>query len=149
MSLRQDVERTNGLNGHYRRGIQALKPIDRNRITIAEPIGSVDVDAALQGTYPHDARWDYLIGRRCGTATQLHWVEIHPANGDHTIGEVASKLNWLKKWVSGTPLNSYERRFHWVASGKCPFNARYPRIRSLVQKGVEFAGQHLTIGERR
>ena len=148
MTLKEDVENTPGLKGHYRPGLQGVKAVDRARMTIVQPTGSVDVDLALQVTRPNDARWDYLIGRRKGRETLLHWVEVHPANGDHTIGEIEAKLQWLKTWIGGTPLRKYNRTFHWIASGKCPFNSRYPRLRSLAQQGLSFCGQHLSVGAR-
>ncbi|HUY14998.1 MAG TPA: hypothetical protein VMX16_15430 [Terriglobia bacterium] len=145
MSLRQDVEQTKGLESCYQPGLKALKQRDRKQIQIEHPVGSADVDTALRSNYPNAARWDYLIGQRSGAATRVHWVEVHPANGDHTIGEVAQKLQWLKTWLSGTPLRSYASRYYWVASGKCSFNGRYPKLRSLIQQGLQPPVRHLTI----
>jgi hypothetical protein len=149
MSLQSDVEQTEGLKGQYHKGIQALKERDRNRVSVASPVGSVDIDSALTSLYPTAHRWDYLIGQKIAASRiRLLWIEVHPADGEHTIDEVAKKHNWLLKWVASTPLNAYDRRFYWVSSGKCSFTSRSPQIKSLAGKGIDFRGRSLTVDSR-
>ncbi len=145
MSFQKDVESTDGLQGQFRAGLKALKKVDRGRLSVEKPLGSVDVDGALAGLYPKASRWDYLIGQQCGGRVLLHWIEVHSADGEHNVREVERKLSWLMGWVAATPLKAYRRRLYWVSSGKCSFTSRYPRVKALAQRGVLFCGQHLSI----
>ncbi|HEY1210484.1 MAG TPA: hypothetical protein VGE85_14040 [Terracidiphilus sp.] len=149
MSLRSDVEQIEGLKGHYHKGIQALKERDRNRVSVTSPVGSVDIDNALTSLYPTAHRWDYLIGHRLAASRiLLLWIEVHSADGEHTIGEVTKKHDWLLQWVSTTTLNRYQRYFYWVSSGKCSFTSRSPQMKSLAGKGIVFCGRRLTFDSR-
>ena len=149
MSLRDDVECTDGLQGHFREGLKALKRLDRLPLSVEKPVGSVDIDGALSELHPSASRWDYLIGQKSSAARiLLHFVEVHSADGEHNIGEVERKFAWLAAWIGGTRLNGYRKKFYWVSSGKCSLTPRYPRVKALAQRGVNFCGQHLSIGCR-
>jgi len=145
MSFSKDVERVEGLRGHYRKGLKALRKVDRARITIPSSVGSVNIDDALASIHPHEPRWDYVVGCKKGTMEVLLWIEVHPANGGHTIHEVESKLSWLLKWVKPTALGRYRRRFYWVSSGRSSFTVRDSRMRTLAQRGLIFCGKHLAV----
>lgn len=150
MTFQHDVGRTAGLEAAWRAGLGALGRRDRARVCQRPESrldGSADVDSALRPHHPVAARWDYAIAqhRDQRRGALLHWVEVHPAAGEHAIREVAQKSGWLRGWLAGTPLASYERRLVWVASGKCAFNARDPRLKALAGMGIRFAGGHLEI----
>jgi hypothetical protein len=150
MSFRQDIESIDGLHGQFQSGLQALKGGDRNRLKVKKPIclaGSVDIDSALKSRHPNDPRWDYAVGYKISNSKIiLYLIEVHPASGDHTIAEINSKYDWLVRWIATTQLRRYQKRYYWVASGKCSFTVRHPKIKSLAQRGVVFSGVHLVIG---
>jgi hypothetical protein len=146
MRFKRDVEQTKGLQGQFCKGLQALRKQDRQRISVANPIGSVDIDTALVSHFPNASRWDYLVGqRRNAVVTMLHWIEVHSTDGEHTAKEVEAKFHWLIGWVAGTPFKPYESRFYWVSSGKSSLNSRSPRVKVLAQLGIAFSGQFLGI----
>ncbi len=151
MSFQQDVDATPGLKGAYCRGLRAVRGVDRARITATPPrnlTGSVDVDSALTACFPQSPRWDYVVAWKSpNRSEQVHWIEVHPAGGAGTIREVSAKLTWLKGWLAagGKQLNTYERKFVWIASGKSTIQQNSPQMKKLVLTGVFFAGSHYTI----
>jgi hypothetical protein len=108
-------------------------------------VGSVDVDSALAAVLPDAPRWDYLVGQRSGHEERVHWVEVHPASSTGNITEVEAKLTWLVGWLEGTPLARHRRTFVWVASGRSAFNSRSPALKGLANRGLRFAGGHLSL----
>ncbi|MBI5908964.1 MAG: hypothetical protein HY848_03285 [Betaproteobacteria bacterium] len=148
MSFAADVNATAGLAGKLKAGLGALRAVDRTHISVQTPgslLGSADVDTAQKTTYPHAARWDYVVGQQTGEYEHLHWIEVHPAEGTRNITEVEAKLAWLAAWLRHTALAAYRKQVVWVASGRSAFNGRHPRIKGLAAKGLSFAGGHLTI----
>jgi len=148
MSFSKNIEQTPGLEGKLHEGMQALKKLDRDKIApgAAKLAGSVDIDGALRSLHPTEARWDYLIGQLAGTKKTLAlWMEVHSADGEHTIKEVQAKHAWLLKWKATSPLREHESRYYWIASGKCSFNQRAPQIKRLSMHGIRFCGSHLKL----
>lgn len=148
MTFASDVDATPYLAGVRKPGLQALKRVDARRVSAAKPrrlLGSVDVDAALAAADPNGARWDYIVGAKTSSEDFVYWIEIHPAAGDANVGEVRSKVAWLKNWLATTPLRNYPREVVWVASGSSAFTQRDPRLKALAEQGVRFAGGHFRI----
>jgi hypothetical protein len=153
MSFQQDIAGILGLENSYCRGLQALRAFERSKIRAMRPrriTGSADIDSALSDRFPQDPRWDYTIA--CMTDNQLeilHWVEVHPADGTGTIGEIHAKLTWLNGWLDneGARLNTYRRKIVWIASGRSAFQQNSPQLKKLVLAGVYFAGGHYAISE--
>ena len=148
-----DVTQTSGLETACQPGLQALRAIDRSRITARQPrrlTGSVDVDKALMDRFPDANRWDYVAASQSSdNAEYLYWIEVHRATGTDTIGEVSAKLTWLKEWLcnDGARLNGYRRAFVWIATGRSAFQQNSPQLKRLAAAGIIFAGGHYTIPE--
>lgn len=149
MSFRDSVEATPELVGAYRRGLQALRAVDRQKLSLQRPRnlrGSVDLDGALADKYPDANRWDYAIGVQQVGNHKVYWAEVHPAR-DGEIGVIMDKLNWLKGWLgnSGTPLNNLPREFIWIASDGIAITPTSPGLRRLATQGLTFKGGHFKI----
>lgn len=88
-----------------------VKAADTTRLT-----GSVDIDAALKSLYPHDARWDYVVGY----GDEAYFIEVHPASTSN-VAEMIKKVNWLKNWLasSAPDLMKLHKQevYYWVPSG--------------------------------
>ena len=86
----------------YREGVQALKDGHRKRLKNSHlATGSLDLDAALECSYPNDYRWDYGIGLSCINASEkVLWLEVHHAASGET-DRVIQKLKALKRWLQG------------------------------------------------
>lgn len=149
MSFQQAVAATPGLAAAYRRGLQAVRAPDRQRLTATKPRrlrGSVDLDDALRHAYPNVNRWDYGIGARGAGGDVVYWAEVHPAT-DGQIGVMMAKLDWLKTWLttSNTMLSQLRREFVWVASGRALLTQKSPKLKALAEKGLMFKGSHFRI----
>lgn len=149
MSFRDAVDATPELVGAYRRGLQALRAVDRQKLSLQRPRnlrGSVDLDGALADKYPDANRWDYGIGVQQAGNDKVYWAEVHPAR-DGEIGVMLDKLNWLKGWLgnSGTLLNNLPREFIWIASGGIAITPTSPGLRRLATQGLTFRGGHFKI----
>lgn len=132
-----------------RSGLQALKRVDRSRITCADPrrlTGSIDLDSALAGVVGHSnaPRWDYGIGYRPNRSEERAvWVEVHPASTSN-VREVTEKLRWLRTWLrSEAPrLNSLTTSaarapvFVWIATGGVRIPRNSPQARRLSATGL-------------
>lgn len=153
MSFRQDLQVVAGLEDAYQPGLKALRSRDREKITDPKPrnlTGSADIDTALCERYPDSPRWDYVAASTTQNRSEfLHWIEVHPADGEGTIGEVQTKLAWLKEWLfaDGKPLNNYPRRFVWIASGRSAFQQNSPQLKKLASQGLVFAGGFYSMAE--
>jgi hypothetical protein len=150
MTFRDAVAATPGLEYAYQPGLQALRRRDRRRIQCEEPrklAGSVDLDTTLWDSHANDARWDYGIGvRKRANAEVVLWVEVHPASSLH-IGEVLSKLQWLKGWLrsSARRLRAFPARYLWVSSGKVTIPAGSRQRRRLAAAGIRLVGERLEL----
>ena len=148
MSFQSDCDVVPELVGASKRGLRALKAQDAAHVSkarLTRLTTSVDVDTALSESQPNAARWDYGVGQRSGDHEVVHWIEVHPASGGKSVSEMVHKLQWLRAWLHGNPLAKYPRQVVWVASGKCAFNARDPKLRALSQMGLRFVGGHYAI----
>jgi hypothetical protein len=150
MSFEKAVQATPSVSTAYKNGLQALREADRNRITCRDTrkiTGSLNLDAALESTYPNAARWDYAIGlvHKKGR-DRVCWVEVHPASSKH-IHDILNKFEWLNGWLrSEAPrLNALPREFVWVASGAVSLPPGDKKRYLLAQRGIRFAGSHLTL----
>jgi len=145
MKFRVAVEEAPGLEDAYKKGLQALKEVDQNRIHCSKPrslTGSIYLDTALTANYPNDQRWDYGIGYKKNTADdEAIWVEVHPASS-HNITEMLNKLSWLREWLSSEAeaLNEITTRFIWISSGRVALTAGSPQRKKIAAAGLEFAG---------
>lgn len=142
----RDVDAAFG-NGSHRQGLQALEPVDRQRITTANTrtlAGSANIDTALKKKQPNARRWDYVVGQRGSTSIELHWVEVHPARSDRNLDEVLHKLTWLRAVLAGEKLDSYPKQFIWIGSGKIAFSPGSPQQKRLANAGCRLVG-HLHI----
>lgn len=147
MSFKEDIAATPGVEKAWRAGLQALRSCDLGCVSVAQTKklrGSVDIDGSLKRHYPNDARWDYVVAQLQGKGEFLNWIEIHPAGGESTIGEIGEKIHWLKEWLKadGKLLDKYPRQFLWIASGTSSFTRNHPRLKSLAAKGVHFCGRY-------
>lgn len=148
MSFQSDCESVPGLEGASRKGLRALNAQDAPHVRksrLTRLTTSIDVDTALAAAQPNAARWDYGVGQRTGDHETVHWIEVHPASGGNSIAEMQVKLLWLRAWLQGKPLADYPRQVVWVASGRCAFNARDPKLKALSQLGLRFVGNHYAI----
>jgi hypothetical protein len=150
MDFETAVNRTPGLPGCCRPGLQALPAADRSRITASDPRrirGSVNLDAALSASRPSEPRWDYGIGLPEGrNSDQAVWVEVHPASSRH-VEEVLNKHRWLRHWLESEAqeLERISRHFVWLASGKVSFPASSPQRRLVAQAGIRFHARVLDL----
>lgn len=148
MSFRRDISRTPGLANAHHDGLQALRALDRQKISTVDSRrlgGSADLDSALRLRFPSNPRWDYVVAMTVPTHDEhLHWIEVHPASGLHCVRELEAKLSWLKDWLSadGAMLSGYKRKFVWIASGRSAFQQNSPQLKRLGQAGLYFAGGH-------
>lgn len=148
MGFRTAVAGTAALKDAYRKGLQALKNVDKARICCAAPrnlTGSVDLESALARSHPNDPRWDYGIGiRKAHRGELVVWVEVHPATS-RGAGEVRRKWLWLTQWLrSSAPLlNGMAARYVWVASGKVALPPNSPQRRRIAANGIHFVGRIL------
>lgn len=149
MRFQEAVQATPDVAGAYRPGLQALRAMDRDRVSAAKPrslAGSVDLDGALQAAKPDDPRWDYGIGAKSAGEAMVFWVEVHPAT-EGEIDVVLAKLTWLKQWLqdSAVALNGFPREFVWISSGRAAITQKSPKLRRLALAGGVFKGRHLRI----
>ena len=149
MTFESALKTIPALAGKHRLGLQALKAVDRARVNLkpAKCVrASVEVDETLRPFFPQDPRWDYVLAQppaHGNRKERLVWLEVHPANGTGNIAEMESKLQWLKEWLKGKQLELFPRRFVWVSSGRCEITPRSPRMRQLIEQGLEFRGRCL------
>jgi len=145
MSFKNAVRMTPGLEDAYRRGLQALRRTDRNRVCCGEArhvCGSVNLDEALSGSHSQERRWDYGIGIPGSPGESVVWIEVHPASSRH-VRDVLDKLSWLKGWLdsSAPRLRELPAKYVWVASGKVAIPRNSPQRRRLSARGLHFAGR--------
>jgi hypothetical protein len=133
MSFRDDVVATSDIDGCYQGGLSGIKSSEKSYFSFSDSrkiCGSVDIDSCVKSKYPHDNRWDYVIGYD----GKAYFVEIHPASTSE-VGTMILKLNWLKRWLrsQSSPLKG---SFHWVASGKVAIAKGSPQARKLASSGI-------------
>lgn len=150
MTFKESVRATKQLTNAYRRGLQALRESDRNRLSCATPRrlrGSIDLDSHLAATQLQATRWDYGIGlRHDDTKDRVIWLEVHPASSGH-VSEILDKLRWLRDWLrdSAPRLNALPREFVWVSSGPVHLQQGSRQARILASNGMRHPVSHLRI----
>lgn len=79
--------------------------------------GSVDIDAAVKKIYPHDSRWDYVVGYN----GRAYFIEVHPAE-TRNINEMIAKVKWLRHWLmeKASELKGLHHIdvYYWLPSGR-------------------------------
>lgn len=157
MSIAEAMEGTPHLRGAWQRGLQALRPEDKPHISAQDTrriTGSAYVDEALKTIREHAEahRWDFGIGYRHTNRENevLYWVEIHTAN-DHGLTLVLEKLRWLRRWLAreGRLLDSFEREFVWVSSGRTSFMPTSAPAKQFALLGLKHKGRTLRIPNER
>ena len=150
MKFRDAVEQTVSVRDRFREGLQAIRNVDRARLSCASPQllrGSVDVDSALEAAQPANPRWDYAIGLgRHSRPDLVIWLEVHPASSSH-VDEVLSKLHWLRNWLrtDAPALCAMPAQFRWVATGKVSFRRGSQEQKRIAQNGLRFPAKHLRL----
>lgn len=143
-AFRKAVEETAPLEGHLKKGLQALQAAHRAQIKCRDArsvVGSVNLDDALKSSHPNEPRWDHAIGlwssKHHGEA--VAWVEVHPAPSTH-IDEVLEKLEWLREWLKGEGMklaNMPRAGFYWLASGgRVAITPHSLQARKIAAKGL-------------
>lgn len=147
------VEAIPELRIHLRQGLQALgadslKVAPRNSRDLT---GSVNLDHALQASFPSERRWDYAIGVRSigdNSTDKVFFVEVHKATASE-VPVVIGKQQWIRQWLKSTKpaaaLNQLPSRFVWVASGKDYLPPGGPHRKQLAQHGIQFESRRLEI----
>ncbi len=149
MNFKAAVHATTNLGGAYESGLQALAPVDRKRISVADSkrlCGSVNLDAALRtGAHANENVWDYGV---CYTTRNqgVYWIEVHPAS-DRGVTDLRNKLAWLKAWLDGDGhhLRPLTAAYVWISSGKTTFTRTSPAARRLAAEGVLAVGNHYSM----
>ena len=71
---------------------------------------------------------------------------MNPASGDHNVGEVVAKANWLKRLVADHAIWCRSRGLHWVATGSVSRHPAFSRRRRVLAKhGVSGPKRRLRI----
>lgn len=140
MKFRKAVAGTAEIADDLHDGLDALSKAHKSSIIAPDAkrvTGSVDIDTALQPTYPNATRWDYAIGYRINNKDdKAFFVEYHRAKADE-VPRVLRKKQWLEDWMRGKAIDRlHPRRFVWVSAGgiKIPRNA--PQWRRLHAHGL-------------
>ena len=122
-----------------RKGLQALGTNSRKiKVSSTRDLaGSVDIDNCLKSHYPNESRWDYVFGYK----ERIYYVEVHPADNTRKVGEITSKLEWLKHWLerSAKSLEDLEGQstYHWISTGKTASSVKRGKYRQiLAQNGI-------------
>jgi len=151
VTFEKAVRKTPSIRDAYRRGLNALRGTDRAHIAVDDTrllTGSVDLDTTLRSLYPNESRWDYGVAhKKRRQAERVYWIEIHPATNATHIAEVESKFDWLNHWLAneGALLNSFEKRFIWVSTGRTEFSPTSPHRRRLAAQGLVLSGREFRI----
>lgn len=155
MAFKDLVEKTPHLAGTCKEGLGALRAEDRPHIKAENTRrlhGSVDVDKALQRTYPQANRWDFAIAYQHSDrdAEVIYWVEIHTGS-EGEVSVVLKKLRWLLEWLKGEgrELAKLERDIVWVSSGATTFTLNAPKQKEIALHGLKHRGRVLHIRDKR
>ena len=141
MRFRTAVQSTNEIAPYFQNQLNALSNAHQNSIFPSNPkriTGSVNIDAALQLTYPNDNRWDYAIGYRISSQDdKAFFVEFHRAKVDEVL-RVLQKKQWLENWMYGKPVaNLQQKKFVWVSAGGIQIPPNSPQRRDLNIHGLQ------------
>lgn len=139
-------------DSNARAGLQALRPVDRNAVQIANPrrlTGSIDLDATLNQHPRHASanRWDYGVGFLHDDVRCAVWIEVHGATTSREVDAVCRKHEWLVTWlrVHGPELpamtsSGSKALGHyaciWISTGGVNFQSSTKARRKLAQAGL-------------
>lgn len=116
-----------GLKAVERRDVSKIKTNDSRMLS-----GSVYLDECLKVTFPHEARWDYIIGFK----DMAYFAEVHPANTSN-VDEVVKKKVWLESWISNhasiLKTCMAKDNYYWIASGKIAILKNSPQARRIAK----------------
>jgi hypothetical protein len=150
MRFRDAVHQAALIRERLRDGLQAVRAVHRGQLSCSNTRrirGSVSLDDALRIAYPQAARWDYAIGIRQSSKTDVVvWLEVHPASSLH-VDEVLNKLAWLRAWLrSDAPqLGHLPALYCRVATGKIAFRRGSGAEKRIAQKGLRFPVKQLDL----
>ncbi len=137
-ALHDAIEQTPDVKGHYCKGLQALED-DSSKIIVPQPRligGSLNIDKAVKGLYPDEARWDYALEYDGAT----YFVEVHPAfTGE--VDKMKKKLAWLQNWLKTKApeidkLKSSRHPYAWVYTGTFAIMKTSKQYKQLAQMGL-------------
>jgi hypothetical protein len=121
----------------YKVGLKAIRASEGGGQIVASSSarvqGSVDIDASCKKTHPSDSRWDYVIGYLRDKHCVAYFVEVHPAEASD-VSKLEKKLAWLKTFLARPAqrdLSSFQKEYHWVASGRINIPQHSPQYRKL------------------
>jgi hypothetical protein len=140
--LRIVLNAGSNLRDHVEDGLGALTQAHRTLIAQAErpTVGdSLDLDSATKAQYPQANRWDYLLS--VPQHRHLIAIESHAAKDSEVSVVIAKKQQSLAHLANHLPPAHRVARWIWVSSGRVGFSRMDKAIRSLDQKGIEFAGK--------
>ena len=133
------------LEAFVKDGCSALRNSDRRCIdaTLKSSVtDSIDLDAAMRKSHPHDNRWDYLIGM---STKKIVGVEPHSAR-DGEITVVVKKKKISEKYlIDRLKDGKHISTWIWVASGNVFFADTEKMRRILDQNGIIFAGKRVML----
>lgn len=102
---------------------------------------SLDLDTALQESYPGENRWDYLLGH--SASEEVIGLEPHSAKEDQVSTLIKKRKAAKQQLASHLRTGKSVARWLWVASGKVQFADTEKTRRLLDQNGIEFVGKQV------
>ncbi|MBQ3657142.1 MAG: hypothetical protein II956_09930 [Bacteroidales bacterium] len=92
----------------YKEGLGAIKGNDKGKFDFIENSrnisGSADIDAAMKKQFPHENRWDYVIGYN----EKAYFFEVHPMT-EGEVSKIIAEKNWLENF-----LNNYAKNLNAI-----------------------------------
>jgi hypothetical protein len=147
VSLGKALRKSSLLSSSVRKGKQALRKSDRERIVeegSARVLDSLDLDAATRVLLPAEARWDYLLGTSISEAAIVA-AEVHPANTGEARLIVAKKRAAAQLLKAHLDPNARVRRWYWISSGSTKITRGTPEARLLDKEGIRLVGRLLKL----
>jgi hypothetical protein len=127
-----------------RPGIQAV-PGDKHKhigeSLRPEFLDSLDLDEATRPKYPHDARWDYLLGH--AHSSQVIAIETHSAETSQVSKVIQKRTASLGHLRGQLAAGHKVAAWYWAASGRVDFVPHDKILNRLDQNGIQFVGGRL------
>lgn len=136
---------TSALLQSVSQGMGAFLERDRRLISVGERtrIGdSLDLDAALQPTFPNANRWDYVFS--VSDADRLVGLEPHHATDSEISVVIAKKKNASEQLRRHLHPRHKVSEWLWVSHGRTAFSKMERANRRLAQAGIRYVGRSLT-----
>lgn len=135
MTFRECIESIPMISAAFKEGLKAIERKDVSKIKSNDSrmlSGSVYLDECLKTAFPHEARWDYIIGFK----EKVYFAEVHPANTCN-VDEVVKKKVWLESWISNHAFMlktcMAKDNYYWIASGKIAILKNSPQARRIAK----------------